>query len=136
MATTKHAVPSDRQGGQVDMFAERMQILWTLQRLRAEKMESILAMVWQIAIQCPRQKQLAPLVGSERQNVASGSVQRPHILPRANARDLSIARRRGRIWGLRSPEECGPRLTPGGKLKVAAEFPFEAVLGKTRRTEF
>ena len=34
-----------------------------------------------------------------------GSVQRPHILPRANARHLSIARRRGRIWGLRSPLE-------------------------------
>src|ERR1019366_992300 len=110
METTKHAVPSDRQGGQVDMFAERMQILWTLQRLRAEKMESILAMVWQIAIQCPRQKQLAPLVCSERQNVASGSVQRPHILPRANARDLSIARRRGRIWGLRSGNAVVGRL--------------------------
>src|SRR5476649_1054627 len=102
MATTKHAVPSDGQRGQVVVFADRMQILWTLQRLRAEKMESILAMVWQIAIQCPRQKQLAPLVCSKQQNVASGSVQRPHILPRANARDLSIARRRGRIWGLRS----------------------------------
>src|SRR5476651_2236312 len=111
MAATKHAVPSDRHGGQVVVFVERMQVLWTLQRLRAEKMESILAMVWQIAIQCPRRKQLAPLVCSEQLNVASGSVQRPHILPRANARNLSIARRRGRIWGLRSAANPHPRGT-------------------------
>src|SRR5476649_1438242 len=41
------------------------------------------------------------LVCFEQPNGATGSVQRPHILPRANARDVSIARRRGRIWGLR-----------------------------------
>src|ERR1017187_4591541 len=34
------------------------------------------------------------------------------------------------------PEACGPRLTPVWSLKMAAEFPFEAVLGKPRRTEF
>ena len=83
------------------VLAERMPILWTLPTLRAEKMESILALVWQIAIQCPKQKPVASLVCSERSKVASGSVQRPPILPRANARDLSIARRRGRIGGLR-----------------------------------
>jgi len=53
MAAPKHRVPSGRQGGQAVVFAQRMQIRWTLQRLRAAKADPILAMVQQIAIQYP-----------------------------------------------------------------------------------
>ena len=50
LAATKQRVPLSR----VVVFAEMPQTLRTLQRLRAEKTDPILALVWQIAIQCPR----------------------------------------------------------------------------------
>jgi hypothetical protein len=53
MAAAKHRVPSGRQGRQAVVLAQRMQIRWTLQRLRAAKADPILAMVQQIAIQYP-----------------------------------------------------------------------------------
>lgn len=53
MAEPKHRVPSGRQGGQAVVLAQRMQIRWTLQRLRAAKADPILAKVQQIAIQYP-----------------------------------------------------------------------------------
>ena len=54
MAAPKHRVPSDRQGRQAVVLAQRMQTRWTLQRLREAKTDPILAMVQQIAIQYPR----------------------------------------------------------------------------------
>ena len=35
-----------------------------------------------------------------------------------------------------SRDVCGRHLNPGASSKVAIDGPFEAVLGKTRRTEF
>jgi hypothetical protein len=54
IAAPNHRVPSDRQGGQAVVLAQRRQIHWPLQRLRAAKADPILAKVHQIAIQYPR----------------------------------------------------------------------------------
>jgi hypothetical protein len=54
LAATKQRPPSDQQERQAVVLTERMQILWTLQWLPAEKTDPVPATVRPIAIQYPK----------------------------------------------------------------------------------